>query len=178
MLTELRIQDFAIIDSLELRFEPGFSVITGETGAGKSIIIDAVGLLVGGRADREMIRAGAGRAVLEGTFDLDESLAAVVGPILARENLEGDDARTLILTRELRTDGRTVCRVNGVTAPLALLREIGEHLVDIHGQGEHLSLFRAREHINLLDRYANLEAARAELAAEVHRVESVGRELI
>ncbi len=177
MLTELRIQDFAIIDRLELRFEPGFNVITGETGAGKSILIDAVSLLVGGRADREMVRAEARRAVVEGTFDLEQGVEAAIGPILARESLEGDDERTLILTREVRADGRGVCRVNGVTVPLALLREIGEVLVDIHGQGEHLSLFRPREHINLLDRYANLEAPRAELAEIVRRLEGVRREL-
>ena len=177
MLIELRVQDFAIIEQLELHFAPGLSVITGETGAGKSIIIDAVGLLLGGRADREMVRAGASRAIVEGTFELDERLAAAIEPILTRESLEGDDGRTLMLTREVRDGGRSVCRVNGVTASLAVMREIGEHLVDIHGQGEHLSLLRPREHIYLLDRYASLEAQRDELTAGVRRLESVRREL-
>ncbi|GAB4442854.1 MAG: DNA repair protein RecN [Anaerolineae bacterium] len=177
MLTELRIIDFAIIDRLELRFEPGLNVITGETGAGKSILIDAVGLLMGGRADRDMVRAGAKRAVLEATFELAGALEAAIAPVLERESLEGDEEHTLILTREVRADGRGACRVNGVTARLAVLREIGEYLVDIHGQGEHLSLLRPREHINLLDRYAELGAPRAELAGAVHRLEAVRREL-
>ncbi|MCZ7547296.1 MAG: DNA repair protein RecN [Anaerolineae bacterium] len=177
MLTELRIIDFAIIDRLELRFEPGLNVITGETGAGKSILIDAVGLLMGGRADRDMVRASAKRAVLEATFELAGALEAAIAPVLERESLEGDEEHTLILTREVRADGRGACRVNGVTARLAVLREIGEYLVDIHGQGEHLSLLRPREHINLLDRYAELGAPRAELAGAVHRLEAVRREL-
>jgi DNA repair protein RecN (Recombination protein N) len=177
MLKELRIQDFAIIEKLELEFDPGFSVITGETGAGKSIIIDAVGLLLGGRADRQVVRAGAGRALVEGAFDLTDPLGAAVRPLLAREELEGDDADGLVVAREVRADGRSVCRINGASVRLALLRQIGERLVDIHGQSEHLSLLRPREHINLLDRYAELEAPRAELAGLVSRLEAVRREL-
>jgi DNA repair protein RecN (Recombination protein N) len=175
MLNELRIKDFAIIDRLELRFKPGFNVITGETGAGKSILIDAVGLLMGGPAEREMVRAGAERALIEGVFEMS---GTKVVSVLSRENLEGDEPQFVTLTREVRSSsGRSMCRVNGVTVRQEIMREIGEHLVDIHGQGEHLSLLRPREHINLLDRYAGLERERATFAEVVHELEAVRREL-
>lgn len=178
MLIELRIKDFAIIESLELRFQAGFNVITGETGAGKSIIIDAVDLLMGGRADRTMVRAGAKRALIEGVFNLAHTANRdAVLEILSRESLEGDDDDIVTLARQIRINGRNICRVNGVTVSAGLLQEIGLHLVDIHGQGEHLSLLRPREHINLLDRYANLEAPRAELAKVVRQLEAIRREL-
>ncbi|MBN1285326.1 MAG: DNA repair protein RecN [Anaerolineae bacterium] len=178
MLIELRIKNFAIIDSLELRFGAGFNVITGETGAGKSILIDAVDLLLGGRADRTMVRAGARRAVIEGVFDLARAANRdAVAAILERESLEGDEDDILTLARQVRENGRNVCRVNGVTVSAALLQEIGACLVDIHGQGEHLSLLRPREHIHLLDRYADLEEPREALAVVVCRLDGVRREL-
>ncbi len=178
MLSELTISNFAIIDALSLTFAPGFNVLTGETGAGKSIIIDAVSLLLGGRSDASMVRAGADAARLEGLFTLDDELRAAVDPILEREELQADDdGRALALAREVRREGRNVCRVNGRTVSLAILKEIGQQLVDIHGQSEHLSLLRVREHLNLLDRYAGLEPQRAELAAVVRELNAVRREL-
>lgn len=176
MLAELHIRDFAIIDELHLSLPPGFIVLTGETGAGKSIIIDAVGLVLGGRADPTVVRAGADRALVEAVFRLDPLHQAALHPILEREGLEGDEPHLLILSREVRTEGRSICRVNGRAVTLALLREIAEGLVDIHGQSEHLSLLRVREHIHLLDRFAGLEEARAHLADRVARVRAVRRE--
>ena len=178
MLSELTISNFAIIDALSLSFAPGFNVLTGETGAGKSIIIDAVSLLLGGRSDASMVRAGADAARLEGLFTLDDELRAAVDPILEREELQADDdGGALALAREVRREGRNVCRVNGRTVSLAILKEIGQQLVDIHGQSEHLSLLRVREHLHLLDRYAGLEPQRAELAAVVRELNAVRREL-
>ncbi|MBI5291161.1 MAG: DNA repair protein RecN [Chloroflexi bacterium] len=178
MLSELTISNFAIIDALSLTFAPGFNVLTGETGAGKSIIIDAVSLLLGGRSDASMVRAGADVAQLEGLFTLDGELRAAVDPILEREELQADDdGGALALAREVRREGRNVCRVNGRTVSLAILKEIGQQLVDIHGQSEHLSLLRVREHLNLLDRYAGLETQRAELAAVARELNAVRREL-
>jgi DNA repair protein RecN (Recombination protein N) len=178
MLSELTISNFAIIDALSLTFAPGFNVLTGETGAGKSIIIDAVSLLLGGRSDASMVRAGADAARLEGLFTLDDELRAAVDPILEREALQADDdGSALALAREVRREGRNVCRVNGRTVSLAILKEIGQQLVDIHGQSEHLSLLRVREHLHLLDRYAGLEPQRAELAAVVRELNAVRREL-
>src|SRR5512136_2343729 len=113
MLAELRIRDLAIIDQLNLSFGPGFNVLTGETGAGKSIIIDAVGLLLGDRASQEIVRAGADRTEVEGVFALGPSAAARLAGVLADNGLEGDTADMLVLAREVRPNGRSVARVNG-----------------------------------------------------------------
>jgi DNA repair protein RecN (Recombination protein N) len=159
MLIELRIQDFAIIEALELKLAPGFVVFTGETGAGKSIMIDAVEMLLGGRADSSMIRGGVEIAIVEGVFDLQSDDQLALKAILQREDLNEQEA-VLVLTREIRREGRNICRVNGRAVNLAIMREIGELLVDVHGQSEHLSLLRVPEHLQLLDRYARVEAQR------------------
>jgi DNA repair protein RecN (Recombination protein N) len=157
MLSELRIQNFAIIDRLDLEFGPSLVILTGETGAGKSIIMDALDVLLGGRADATAIRADADLARVEGTFKLSGPERAAAHAILQREDLL-DDPDFLTLTREIRREGRSTGRVNGRTAGLALLKELGEALVDIHGQSEHLSLLNVRAHLGLLDRYAGAEA--------------------
>jgi DNA repair protein RecN (Recombination protein N) len=177
MLCEIRIQNFAIIDRLEIHFHEGFNVITGETGAGKSIIIDAVDLMLGERADVDFIRAGTDRAVVEGVFSLPEFLLAEVKTLLDEQGIDMDRPGEIVLTRELRTNGRNVCRVNGSTVQLQFFRELGEKLVDIHGQSEHLSLLKPREHVNLLDRYASLENQRAGLADIVSQLGQVRAEI-
>jgi DNA repair protein RecN (Recombination protein N) len=177
MLSEMTVHNLAIIDKLNLRFGSGFSVLTGETGAGKSIIIDAVSLLLGGRGEAEVVRSGADRAAVEGTFLLDAEIQAMVGPLLAEDGLEGDEPGTLLLGREVRREGRNVCRVNGRSVPLKTLEKIGQCLVDIHGQTEHLSLMRVREHVDLLDRYGGLWPLRDQVAGLVRDLRSVRREL-
>jgi DNA repair protein RecN (Recombination protein N) len=177
MLSELTIRDFAIIDHLHLAFAPGFSVLTGETGAGKSIIIDAVSLLLGGRGEPDVVRAGAGRSGIEGTFLLDDETASRLQPVLAKDGLDGDDPHELVLAREIRHEGRNVCRVNGRAVTLKVLCGIGEELVDIHGQTEHLSLLRAHEHVDLLDRFGGLWPLREELGTLVRQLRSVRKEL-
>jgi DNA repair protein RecN (Recombination protein N) len=172
MLSELNITDFAIIDHLQVRLARGFNVLTGETGAGKSIIIDAVGLLLGGKPESTMVRAGCEHAVVEGVFDLTASddLRAVLNE---NDLIDEDDPERLLVSRELRSGGRSTARVNGRAVPSSLLRDIGEGLIDIHGQSEHLSLLRPREHVNLLDRYANtweLRETFAALAAQLREV--------
>jgi DNA repair protein RecN (Recombination protein N) len=176
MLTELRIQDFAIIDDLLLNLDSGFTVFTGETGAGKSIIIDAVEMLLGGRADSTMVRSDAEAAIIEGTFRLDLTIAEEVNQILERESLL-DDPEFLTLGREIRRQGRNICRVNGRTVNLNLLRELGEWLVDVHGQSEHLSLLRVQEHLQLLDRYAQVEELRNSFTHAYKVLERVRHEL-
>jgi DNA repair protein RecN (Recombination protein N) len=176
MLVELNIRDFAIIDKLSLNLDPGFVALTGETGAGKSIIIDAVELVLGGRADREVVRSGAEMAQVEAVFRPDPTHLAAIQPTLEREGLEGDDSDILVLSREVRAEGRSICRVNGRAVTLALLREVAEGLVDIHGQSEHLSLYRVREHLDLLDRYGNLWDSRSQVADVVSQVRSVRQE--
>jgi DNA repair protein RecN (Recombination protein N) len=177
MLSELRIRNLAIIDHLDLQFGPGFNVLTGETGAGKSIIIDAVNLLLGDRASQEIVRAGAERTEVEGTFQLTAAVAEYVAPMLAEHDLEGDQSDVLVLAREVRSNGRSVARINGRSVTTALLSDIAGLLVDVHGQGEHLSLLREREHLGLLDRYAGLGEQAAALAEVVRRVRAVRREL-
>ena len=156
MLTELRIENFAIIESLVLEMGSGLITLTGETGAGKSILVDAVETLLGVRADTTLIRAGDDRASVEGTFKIAEAIRAEVHAILEREELL-DDPDYLIVQREFRREGRNVARVNGRPATVALVRELGELLIDLHGQSEHLSLLRVLSHRGLLDRYAGAE---------------------
>lgn len=157
MLTELRIHDFAIINRLELHFKSGLVTFTGETGAGKSIIIDAVEALMGGRVETTMIRAGADRAVLEADFKIPPPVRPQVHELLAREDML-DDPDFVTLGREIRAEGRHIARINGRSVTVALLKELGEHLVDVHGQSEHLSLLRVREHLRLLDSFAGVGA--------------------
>ncbi len=176
MLTELSISNFAIIEDLHLQLAPGFNVLTGETGAGKSIIIDAVTLLLGGRADTQMIRAGAEQARVEGIFVLDEPVRAALRPILHEYGVD-EDEENLILTREVSASGRSVARINGRAVPVRALQEVSEWLVDIHGQTEHLSLLRPRTHVDFLDRYAGLEGLRQEVARRVYALREVRREL-
>lgn len=153
MLKELHITNFAIIDELELQFIPNLNIFTGETGAGKSIIIDAVEALLGGRVDATMVRAGAERANLEGIFHIPQSNKAVIHDLLRQEELL-DDPDSVTLGREIRSTGRNIARINGRTTNTSLLRELGEYLVDVHGQSEHLSLLRVKQHLSLLDNYA------------------------
>jgi DNA repair protein RecN (Recombination protein N) len=160
MLTELHIRDFAIIDRLDLDLGPGLVVFTGETGAGKSIIMDALDMLMGSRADATAIRSDADLARVEGTFKLSGPERESVHEILRREELL-DDPDYVTLTREVRREGRSVARINGRVANLALLKELGEILVDIHGQSEHLSLLNIHAHLGLLDRYADVESVLA-----------------
>lgn len=179
MLDEIRIQNFAIIDNIELTFASGLNVITGETGAGKSIIVDAVELLLGGKADATSVRAGAERAIVEGDFRLDERAMAAILPILEREDLlvEGEPPNIITISREVRANGRSSARINGITVNLEVLTEIGDHLVDVHGQSAHLSLLKPSTHIDLLDRYADLLDARAAMASIVNRLYNVRREI-
>ena len=176
MLTELRIENFAIIQRLELNLKPGLITFTGETGAGKSIILDAIMAVVGGKADSSMIRAGSERATVEATFKLSAANRGPIMEILEREDLV-DDTDYLLLSRELRREGRSTARINGRTASANLVREIAAYLIDIHGQSEHLSLLNVREHIHLLDRYADSEAALAVYHKAYERLLSLRREL-
>ncbi|MDD5369369.1 MAG: DNA repair protein RecN [Anaerolineaceae bacterium] len=176
MLTELRIENFAIIHRLELEFGPGLTTLTGETGAGKSIILDAIESLLGGRADAAAIRSGADRAVVEGAFRIPETVRPALMEILEREDLV-DDPHYLVLERDIRREGRNVARVNGRSASLSLLRELGAHLVDIHGQSEHLSLLNPREHLGLLDRFTGDESLLAAYTETYHQLQAIRREL-
>lgn len=176
MLSELRIENFAIIDKLSLDFSTGLVIFTGETGAGKSIIMDALEMLLGGRAETSVLRANATRATVEGVFKLDDGNKPQILDALKREDLL-DDENYLTLAREVRREGRSVARINGRTVNVTLLREIGAFLVDIHGQTEHLSLLDVRAHLGLLDRFANVENILAVYRQTYTTLQAMRREL-
>ncbi|WJY28425.1 MULTISPECIES: DNA repair protein RecN [Sporosarcina] len=152
MLSELSIKNFAIIEALDVSFEEGLTVLTGETGAGKSIIIDAVQLVAGGRGSVEFIRHGTKKAELEAMFSIPDA----DHPVFRKMQEFGIEAEegTIILRRELNLNGKTTCRVNGKLVTIAILREIGSQLIDIHGQHENQELMHQKQHIHLLDAFA------------------------
>ena len=174
MIQSLRIQNIVLIEELFIAFHPGMQVLTGETGAGKSIVVDAVNLILGGRADRGLIRSGCEKASVEAVFDVPDNKE--IEAILTREGIEYD-GRTVILWREITAGGRNLCRVCGVVVPAALLKELGTRLMDIHGQHEHQFLMDPEMHLRFLDRTGGEEdaALRASVAAacesflEAHR---------
>ncbi len=154
MLKEISIRNFAIIETLDLEFTGGFNVFTGETGAGKSIILDALSIVLGEKADTSFVREGTKRASVEAVFDYG-SRKDEITEILEREDLLPDDGiEELTLAREIRAEGRSTARVNGHGVSLGVLQEIGALLVDIHGQSEHLSLLKPASHIRLVDQFA------------------------
>jgi DNA repair protein RecN (Recombination protein N) len=178
MLTELTVHNFAIIDRLHLRFNEGFNVLTGETGAGKSIIIDAVSLLLGGRAATDSVRAGTKSAYVEGVFTLSADLQAQINPILEEQGLlEEGDGDLLLLAREIRTTGRSFCRVNGRAVNLSLLERVAAPLVDIHGQHHHLSLLRVKQHQAFLDRFGGLGPLRRQVGTAFKELQTARKEL-
>ncbi|HAO32602.1 MAG TPA: DNA repair protein RecN [Candidatus Competibacteraceae bacterium] len=173
MLTQLRIRDFAIVEELELELAGGMTAVTGETGAGKSILVDAIGLLLGDRADSGAIRSGAERADISAAFDLDPLPAARAW--LSERDLDGE--RECHLRRVVATSGRSRNYINGVPQPAQALRELGELLVDIHGQHEHQSLVRREAQRQLLDDYAGNQPLATELERCYRRWSQLRREL-
>jgi DNA repair protein RecN (Recombination protein N) len=166
MLTSLQIRDFAIIDRIEIEWRPGLTVLTGETGAGKSIVVDALQLLAGGRAGAEVVRHGAERADVSATFDV------VRGPRELKRWLEEQSISCeaeLAIRRVVGSDGRSRAYLNGQAAPVALLREVGHILIDIHGQHEFQSLVRASSQRELLDGFGRLDSLTAQVGI-AHRV--------
>ena len=155
MLRELSIRNFAIIDDLTVGFADGLTVLTGETGAGKSIIIDAVNILAGGRGSTEFIRHGEKKAELGGLFQVNNEHHPIYSK-LEEHGIEIEEG-TIILRRDLNDSGKSICRVNGKLVPLSVLREIGGSLIDIHGQHENQELMDEKFHIHLLDHFAHHE---------------------
>ncbi|EAD9810065.1 DNA repair protein RecN [Listeria monocytogenes] len=153
MLQEMTIKNFAIIESLSLTFQEGMTVLTGETGAGKSIIIDALGLLVGGRGSADFIRHGEERLELQGLFALAEDNLACRNALIENGIDASDDM--VVLERSLFRSGKNSCRINGKLVTTVLLRQIGSKLIDIHSQHEHQELMNEEFHLSLLDRFAS-----------------------
>lgn len=162
MIREISIQNIALIDELTISFEEGFNVLTGETGAGKSIIIDSVNLALGERADRELIQTGKDFARVELLFHLTDDR---MDETLIEYGILPEEDGSLLLMRELSIQGRNLCKVNGRSVTLTMLREITRHLVDVHGQHQHQSLLTPESHVEFLDRLGGsaLEEIKSEL---------------
>ncbi|MCE5173175.1 DNA repair protein RecN [Paenibacillus profundus] len=157
MLVAISIRNLAVVESVQLHFHRGFHVLTGETGAGKSIIIDALGLIGGARGSADFVRYGCDRAEVEASFDLPGDHP--VWDALLRLGIQADRDELLIIRRELTAQGKSLCRMNGQMVNLTMLREVGELLINIHGQHEHQSLLKVERHLGWLDAYGGEELA-------------------
>ncbi len=153
MIVELNISNFAIIDDLKINFTSGFNVLTGETGAGKSIIVEGIGLILGGRASRDLIRTGRDKASLEGLFYLEDP--DKINILLNNYGIDADPNNYLLISREIHANGRSISRLNGRVVTLTMLNDITSNLVDIHGQHEHQSLLNVDNHIKLIDSFGD-----------------------
>ncbi len=173
MLRELSIQNFALIDDLRISFTPGLTVLTGETGAGKSILIDALEVALGGRAGEEQVRTAAQEAVVEGAWD---DPPPEVREILAEEGISGREDEFLVLRRHVLREGKSKAYVNGRLSSASTLKALGESLVDLHGQHEGASLLNPRKHLSLLDAYAGLSEQGASYRSLYARRQALLRE--
>lgn len=170
MLVELTIQNIALIESLRIEFSQGFNVLTGETGAGKSIIVDCVNLALGGRADKDMIRTGADKGMVQALFDLSHNAQA---KRFAEELGLDIDNDMIAISRELSRNGRNICRIAGIIMPLNTLKQLTGMLVDVHGQHEHQALLNSSKHLDFLDNFGGNEIiAKKTQVAESYRTKS------
>lgn len=177
MLVQLHIENFALIDKLTLSFGPGLNVLTGETGAGKSIIIDAVKIALGGRASVDFIRAGKEKAMVELVFDTQKVPEA--NQILAQYGIEAEEDQTLLINREFNRGGKSSCRLNGRMVPLSIYREVGQLFIDIHGQHDHHSLLQPAKHLGLVDKLggSDLQQILAEVTQTYQSIQEKRRDL-
>ncbi|RHW48331.1 DNA repair protein RecN [Bombilactobacillus bombi] len=152
MLQELIIQDFAIIKKIDIQFFNGLTALTGETGAGKSIIMDALGLLLGNRGLSEYVRSGCQKALVQGLFTVEKNNQALVNKFCQKHGIDFSD-QNLIIQRELQTNGRNICRINTQLVPVSILKQLGKYLVDISGQNQSQSLLDPSTHVHLLDEF-------------------------
>ncbi len=174
MLSRFLIRDFALVDEVQLELASGLNVLTGETGAGKSILIDALGLVLGRRADPSDVRPGAAAAYIEAVFDLATD-STKTDSILKNYGVEPDES--LIVSREVLGEGRSIARVNGRSVPVRALAELGAILVDVHGQSDHQSLFQRPRQLEYLDQFAELLDRRACVARLANELRVVRRQI-
>ncbi len=177
MLLELRVKDLGIIGDINWRLRNGLNIVTGETGAGKSLVINAVETLLAGKAGDEVIRHGVDEAQIEGVFALPEKDGFHQLRELLAENGLKADGETLVINCGLRRQGRSVVRVNGYAVPKGLLQQIGQLLIDIHGQSEHLSLLGKKYHLDFLDAYARTLDLRHSFSSKALELGKVEQEL-
>lgn len=174
MLLSLHIENVAVIKCVDIDFEKGFTALTGETGAGKSILIDSIGFLLGARGDRDLLRTGEEKAVVSAMFG---GLGEETCRLLAENELSPDEDGNLLLTRTLGADGRTQCKINGRAVGTYTLRAIAPSLISIHGQSDNLQLLKSENHLSMLDAYAADEAARAAYAKAYAAMQDARRAL-
>jgi DNA repair protein RecN (Recombination protein N) len=177
MIRYLAIRNLAVIESVAVEFEPSFNILTGETGAGKSILVEAVGLLLGGRASQDLVRTGEDVATVEAIFDVELSTAA--SPQNTRAKAEGDEVaggieggqrREIVVRREITSQGRSRAFINGALATAGALKDLSNRLVELHGQHEHQQLLDPEQHLPLLDVWTGLTGQQQEVAAAYARV--------
>ncbi len=173
MLKSLAIKDYALIESIEVEFENGLNIITGETGAGKSILIDALGILLGDRASVEVVRRDCNKAIIEGIFDVSNNKK--IEKLLLKNEIDFNDE--LILRREISIKGNNRVFINDTPVSLNLIKEAGDYLVDLHGQHEHQSLLRSEKHVEFLDDYLNISSLHDVYRYELSQLNSLKKEL-
>jgi len=176
MLVELYVSNLAVIEDMRLEFRRGLTVLSGEEGAGKSLLIDALSLLVGGKASTNLIRNGASTALVEGVFWPPGDEKSFV-EILEEAGIKPENDGSIIMAREIREHGRSVARVNGRAVSISLLQELGEVLIDLHSQMEHVSLLKPRRQLDLLDAFGSLMELRSDLGVRITELRRIGREL-
>src|SRR6476619_5304707 len=171
MLRQLAVQNIVLVERLELEFEPGLGVLTGETGAGKSILLDALGLALGARADTALVRSGQESAWVSADIDLAPNHPALA--LLAEQGIEPEPGEALLVRRTLKSDGGSRAFVAGASVPAGLLRDLGAVAVEIHGQHDDRGLLNPKGHRDLLDSFGKLDSGAVAAAwAEVTRIES------
>ncbi len=173
MLKELHIKNVAVIDEVRVEFQPGFNVLTGETGAGKSILIDSINMALGGRSSRELIRSGCDFAVVDLCFEVKNPM---IPEMLDEMGIDTED-NLVIISRRLGTDGKSVCRINGGIVPAATVREVADALIDIHGQNDNQSLLSPKNHLRLLDDYGNLAAEKEKYKEQYKKLKDLKTEI-
>ncbi|MDP2726731.1 MAG: AAA family ATPase, partial [Dehalococcoidia bacterium] len=176
MLTEFLVKNIAVIEELQLTVGPGLTVLSGEEGAGKSLLVDALCLLLGGRASANLVRSGTSSALVEGVFWVSQD-DSVLATMLQEAGLQLESDGSLILAREVQEQGRSIARVNGRAVPVSLLRELGHRLMDINSQMEHLSLLNPQRQLYLLDSHGGLLETRSRLASLLAGLREIAREL-
>jgi DNA repair protein RecN (Recombination protein N) len=177
MLTELNIHNLAVIEDARIKLSPGLTIISGEEGSGKSLIVDALGVLLGARASTGLIRSGASATRVEGVFWLSSPIIENLKNILVESDVELDSDGTLIISRELQQQGRSIARINSRPVPLSLLRNIGQNLMEIHGQMDYISLLDNHHQLNLLDAHGNTVELRNRLSSTVDKLRQIIRDL-
>lgn len=173
MLKELNIKNVAVIDEVNIEFGKGFNALTGETGAGKSILIDSINMALGSRASHELIRTGCSKAFVNACFEIESE---AIKEKLSKLGFEMEDDM-LTVSRTLTSDGKSTCRINGIITPLALVREISSLLIDIHGQNDNRSLLNSKNHLALLDGFAEAANELESYKAEFKNVQKIKREI-